>query len=317
MTAPATNSPALSIRQVAHHYGDRHALNGISFDVARGEIFGLLGPNGSGKSTLFKLLSTLMPLQTGQVTIDGLDLATRAPAIRQAVGVVFQHPALDKQLTVEENLRFHGKLFGLSIRDIKRRTAELLARFNLADRAHELVASLSGGMRRKVELAKAILATPKLLLLDEPSTGLDVAARIELWQLLRELRQAGDLTILLTTHLMDEADRCDHLAIIDQGNLLVVDTPDALKDALGGDVITFVGRDLPQLQSVIQQKLGIVPQLIEDRLRIERPQAHLFVPQLIEAAPGLIDSISVGRPTLDDVFVHRTGRRLHTAALPT
>ncbi|MGN6625107.1 MAG: ABC transporter ATP-binding protein, partial [Tepidisphaeraceae bacterium] len=232
-------------------------------------------------------------------------------------GVVFQHPALDKQLTVEENLRFHGKLFGLSIRDIKRRTAELLARFNLADRAHELVASLSGGMRRKVELAKAILATPKLLLLDEPSTGLDVAARIELWQLLRELRQAGDLTIVLTTHLMDEADRCDHLAIIDQGNLLVVDTPDALKDALGGDVITFVGRDLPQLQSVIQQKLGLSPQLIEDRLRIERPQAHLFVPQVIEAAPGLIDSISVGRPTLDDVFVHRTGRRLHATALPT
>ena len=304
-------APALSIRDVAHSYGQRQALAGISFDVARGEIFALLGPNGSGKSTLFKLLSTLMPLQTGDVTIDGLNLRTQAADIRRSVGVVFQHPALDKQLTVEENLRFHARLFGLGSREIKTKTAALLERFNLADRAKEFVSSLSGGMRRKVELAKAILATPKLLLLDEPSTGLDVSARIELWQLLRELRAAGDLTIVLTTHLMDEADRCDHLAILDQGKLLVTDTPDALKDALGGDVITFFGNDLAALRQVVHAKLGIEPQLIEDRLRIERPQAHLFIPQLIEAAPGLIESISVGRPTLDDVFVHRTGRRLH------
>jgi ABC-2 type transport system ATP-binding protein len=187
----------------------------------------------------------------------------------------------------------------------------LLGRFGLVERKNERVSGLSGGMRRKVELAKAILAKPKLLILDEPSTGLDVSARIDLWRLLGELRHHHPgMTVLLTTHLMDEADKCDRLAILDGGHVLADSTPDAMKDAIGGDVIKFSGADLPLLQSTIADKLGVASIEIDGRLHIERPSAHLFVPHLIEAAPGLIETVTVGRPTLDDVFVRLTGRRL-------
>lgn len=307
-------APALSIQDVSHRYGERQALAGVSFAVQPGQVYGLLGPNGSGKSTLFKLLSTIIPLQSGVVGVFGHDLAADPSAVRNLIGVVFQQPALDKQLTVGENLLYHARLYGLARGQATADIDALLQRFNLADRRKELVASLSGGMRRKVELAKAILTKPKLLLLDEPSTGLDVAARIELWRLLTELRAAGDMTVLLTTHLMDEADRCDRLAILDGGKLLADATPDALKDGVGGDVITFSGPRPDLLRETLQTKLGLTVQQVEGTLRVERPAAHLFVPHLIEAAPGLIESVTVGRPTLDDVFVRLTGRRLHRAA---
>jgi len=301
---------AITLHNLSHRYGDRQALNGVSLAVAPGELFCLLGPNGSGKSTMFKIVSTLLPVQSGEAKVFDLDLKTQPAEIRHKIGVVFQHPALDKQLTVAENLRFHARLFGLSATDVKGRMGPLLERFGLADRANELVESLSGGMRRKVELAKALLAAPQLLILDEPSTGLDVAARIELWRLIGELRSGGDLTVVLTTHLMDEADRCDRLAILDRGKLLAVDTPAALKDRLGGDVITLTTSDAAVLQGKLKQSLGLDAHPFENRLRIERPEAHKLIPQLIEAAPGLIDSVSVGRPTLDDVFIQMTGRGL-------
>lgn len=305
---------ALSVSKVAYRYGERVALGGISFAVAPGQMFGLLGPNGSGKSTLFKLLSTILAPQSGAMQIFGVDVAKDPAAVRRLIGVVFQSPALDKQLTVAENLRYHARLYGIPRKPAEARTNALLKRFDLLARRDELVLKLSGGLRRKVELAKAILTRPKLLILDEPSTGLDVSARIELWQLLGELRQEQDgPTVLLTTHLMDEADRCDRLAILDEGKLLADETPDALKDAIGGDVIRFTGPDLPHLREVLRAKLNVDAQAIDGRLHIERPGAHLFVPHLIEAAPGLIDSITVGRPTLDDVFVKLTGRRLHRA----
>jgi len=306
---------AITLSNLSHRYGERQALDNVSLAVRPGELFCLLGPNGSGKSTMFKIISTLLPVQSGEAKVFDLDLKTQPAEIRHKIGVVFQHPALDKQLTVAENLRFHARLFGLSAADVKARMGPLLERFGLADRANELVESLSGGMRRKVELAKALLAAPQLLILDEPSTGLDVSARIELWRLIGELRTAekergGDLTVVLTTHLMDEADRCDRLAILDRGKLLAVDTPAALKDRLGGDVITLTTADAVELQQKLKQLLGIDAHPFENRLRIERPEAHKLIPQLIEAAPGLIDSVSVGRPTLDDVFIQMTGRGL-------
>lgn len=309
---------AVQIDRVAFRYGDRVALDGISFDVRVGEIFGLLGPNGSGKSTLFKLLSTLVPMQDGTIKVFDLDVKTSAPIIRQGIGVVFQHPALDKQLTVAENLRYHARLYGLSSRVISERIDELLERFRLADRAKEIVNTLSGGTRRKVELVKALLPGPRLLILDEPSTGLDVNARIDFAQTLNELRARGDLTVILTTHLMDEADRCDRLAVLDQGKLLKTGTPDELKDEIGGDVITFGGRDLDELEKAARERLNLQPARLHDRLRIERAQAHLFIPELIGALPGMIETVSVGRPTLDDVFVHLTGRQLlHEASTET
>ena len=306
--------PALLLENVAFRYGERIALSDVSLRVEPGQVFGLLGPNGSGKSTLFKLLSTILPPQAGQMSIFGLDVSAQAAAVRRFIGVVFQSPALDKQLTVAENIRYHARLYGLDREKTEVDMMALLGRFGLVERKNDFVAKLSGGMRRKVELAKALLAEPKLLILDEPSTGLDLNARIDLWRLLGELRQhRPGLTVLLTTHLMDEADRCDRLAILDSGRVLADSTPDALKDSIGGDVIRFSGPDLPLLQSTVADKLGVASIEIDGKLHIERPSAHLFVPHLIEAAPGLIQSVTVGRPTLDDVFVRLTGRGLTTA----
>jgi ABC-2 type transport system ATP-binding protein len=302
--------PALNVHHVSHRYGDRDALVDLSFEIAPGEMFALLGPNGSGKSTLFRLISTIMPLQEGQILVGGFNLRADPNAVRKRIGVLFQNPALDKQLTVAENIRCHGHLYGLSGRRLRHRIGALLERFGLLDREHDRVAALSGGMRRKVELAKVLVTEPKLLLLDEPSTGLDVAARIELWEMLGQMRKAGGTTIAVTTHLMDEADRCDRLAIIDKGRLLDTGSPDTLKSRVGGDVITFSGPYLEQLKALVEEKTGTSVRQVEGGLRMERENAHRFVPELIELVPGMIESVSVGRPTLDDVFVHITGRRL-------
>ncbi len=304
---------ALRIDQVTHQYGnERLALDGLSLAVAPGELYALLGPNGSGKSTLFRLISTIMPLQKGSISVFGFDATREQEAVRRHLGVVFQNPALDKQLTVSENLACHGHLYGLRGAKLEQRIRLLLERFRISSRANERVLKLSGGMRRRVELAKALIPEPKLLLLDEPSTGLDVSSRIDLWTLLEEMRRESQVTIVLTTHLMDEADRCNHVAIIDQGKLLASGSPNELKSRVGGDVISFTGPEPDQLASAVQEKLGVAVQRLDRMLRIERPEAHLFLPQLIEAVPGMIDSVSIGRPTLDDVFVHITGRRLET-----
>jgi ABC-2 type transport system ATP-binding protein len=301
---------ALQIDQLSHRYGEREALATLNLDVAAGDMFGLLGPNGSGKSTLFRLICTIMPLQSGSIRVFGFDVATQQTMVRRQIGVVFQNPALDKQLTVRENLDCHGRLFGLRGAKLSRRIEALTHRLNLTERLSDLVHTLSGGMRRKVELAKALLPEPKLLLLDEPSTGLDVTARLELWSLLQEMRSKQEVSIVLTTHLMDEADRCDRLAILDKGRLLAHNTPDQLKHELGGDVITFTGPQVDQLKSAVEGKLGVSVTRVGRLLRLERPEAHLFIPRLIDAVPGMIDSVSVGRPTLDDVFIRMTGRQL-------
>src|SRR5438874_1108745 len=213
----------LQIQRLTHRYADRAALADVSLDISVGEIFGFLGPNGSGKTTLFRILSTLISPQEGQVLFhlsdQDLDLRIQRDAIRHHIGVVFQSPSLDKQLTAEENLRHHGHLYGLRGRELSTRIDESLSRFNLSDRRHEIVGTFSGGLRRRVELAKGLLTRPQILIMDEPSTGLDPVARLELWTALAAARQQQNLTILLTTHLMDEADKCDRLAIMDQGKL--------------------------------------------------------------------------------------------------
>jgi ABC-2 type transport system ATP-binding protein len=298
----------VEIRSLSHSYGRRLALDDVSLSVLPGEIFGFLGPNGSGKTTLFRILSTLIAIGPDHVRMMGMDIATEIDAIREHIGVVFQSPSLDKQLTAEENLRHHGHLYGLHGRDLANRIEELLRRVGLWDRRKERVEGFSGGMRRRVELAKGMLNTPRILLLDEPSTGLDPTARIDLWNYLVDLQQRG-VTILLTTHLMDEADRCSRLAIMDRGKLLACDTPAALKSRIGGDVITLVSSNPPLAAKTIQDRFQIIPEALNGTLRLERARGHEFVPQLIESLPGLIDSVSVGKPTIEDVFIHVTGRK--------
>jgi ABC-2 type transport system ATP-binding protein len=302
------SDPAVRVEHLTHRYdAGRVALDDVSLDVRAGEAFALLGPNGSGKTTLFRILSTLIEPTSGSAMILGHDVVRRRDDVRQVIGVVFQSPSLDKQLTAEENLRHHGHLYGLRGAELKRRIAEALETFGVTDRARELTGTLSGGLRRRVELAKGMLTRPKVLLLDEPSTGLDPSARIELWKQLKRVRDEAGVTVLLTTHLMDEADRCDRLAILDRGRVRACDSPDALKDTIGGDVISIASEDPDRVRALLREKLNVDAAPLDGVLRLERRSGHAFVPQIIEAAPGLVRSISVGRPTLEDVFVHVTG----------
>ena len=300
-------SPIIQIQDLSHRYGDHAALAGVSLEVNAGEIFGFLGPNGSGKTTLFRILSTLMTPTDGTVLVDGLDLRTSRDAIRRHIGVVFQSPSLDKQLTAEENLRHHGHLYGLRGEELERRIDEMLGRVGLAERPRELVGRFSGGMRRRVELAKGLLTRPRILLLDEPSTGLDPGARIDLWRYLRNIRDESGVTILVTTHLMEEAEHCDRLAIMDRGKLAACDTPAALKSRIGADVITLSTDDPATLAGAVRERFGVDAEQIDSTVRIERERGHEFIPQLVEAFVGRIRSVSLGKPTLEDVFIHVTG----------
>ena len=300
----------ISIDHLTHRYSQRTALDDLSLHINEGEIFGFLGPNGSGKTTLFRILSTLIPVEPGHLKMFERDAATSREFIRARIGVVFQSPSLDKQLTARENLIHQGHLYGLRGADLRARVDAALASVSLGDRSGERVEGFSGGMRRRVEVAKGLLHRPKVLLLDEPSTGLDPAARIDMWHELRQINQRDGVTILVTTHLMEEAERCTRLAVLARGKLLAADTPAVLKERIGGDVITIVSARSADVALLLRQRLGIEAQDIDGVLRIERPRGHEFVPQVIEAAPGMIDSISVGKPTLEDVFIQLTGHRL-------
>ncbi|MCA9234608.1 MAG: ABC transporter ATP-binding protein, partial [Planctomycetales bacterium] len=265
------------------------------------------GPNGSGKTTLFRLLSTLIPLQQGDVSLLGHDLRTAATAARRVMGVVFQAPSLDKKLTVAENLKHHGRLYGLRGQTLRSRIEAKLAGVNLSDRAGDLVEKLSGGMRRRVELAKALLSEPQLLLLDEPSTGLDPAARIDLWRTLKSLQQKEGVTLVVTTHLLEEAERADRIAIMHQGRLAALDTPDRLRAEVGGDAIVIRCERPEELSQSIAERFGCQPMVVDGAVRLEIPEGHQWVPRLVEAFPTAIQSVTLGKPTLEDVFIDRTG----------
>jgi ABC-2 type transport system ATP-binding protein len=309
MTPP---TPVISVSNLTHRYGERVALAGVSIEINEGEIFGFLGPNGSGKTTLFRVLSTLIAppanVADGSVRVAGFDLRTSREAVRRMIGVVFQSPSLDKQLTAAENLRHHGHLYGLRGAELEKRIDEMLRRVGLAERPRELVARFSGGMRRRVELAKGLLTRPAILLLDEPSTGLDPGARIDLWRYLREIREAGRVTILVTTHLMDEAEQCDRLAIMDGGRVAACDATAALKARIGADVITLTVDDPAGAAATVRDRFGIAAEVVGAAVRIERERGHEFVPALVEALAGRgVRSVSLGKPTLEDVFIRVTG----------
>lgn len=308
-SAAFMNTPAVEIAAVTHRYGERTALDAVSFDVRPGEIFGLLGPNGGGKTTLFRLVSTLIPLQSGAVRILSHDVTSQTHAARRVMGVVFQAPSLDKKLTVAENLVHQGHLYGLAGRMLHERVAEMLARLRLSDRRDDRVETLSGGLRRRVELAKGMLHEPRVLVLDEPSTGLDPGARADLWEYLRLVRKEQGVTILLTTHLLEEADKADRLAILDRGKLVALGTPERLRATVGGDTLALESDDPDALAAGIRERFGYEARRFDDVVRIEQPEGHRLVAQLVEAFPGRIQSVTLGKPTLEDVFIARTGHR--------
>ena len=300
---------AIHVDHLRHVYGTRVALDDVSFRVTRGEIFGLLGPNGGGKTTLFKILSTLMPATGGTATVFGDALQLAPAAVRRHLGVVFQHPSLDDMLTVHENLTCHGYLYGLHGTRLRQRTATVLQRLGLAERAGERVAALSGGLRRRTELAKALLHEPPVLLLDEPSTGLDPGARRAFIQYLRELRDRDGVTIVLTTHYMDEAERCDRVAILHQGKLVSVATPAELKDRVGGDIVVIQTPEPERMRENIRQRFACEAAVVDGTVRVERPRGHEFVRDVVDAFPSEVTLVTYGKPTLEDVFIHLTGHR--------
>jgi ABC-2 type transport system ATP-binding protein len=306
----AQAAAVISVQNLVHRYENRTALNGVSFNVRPAELFGLLGPNGSGKTTLFRILSTLMIPTGGHAMVMGCDAAQDAASLRRQIGVVFQAQSVDPKLTAYENLWHQGHLYGLRGPGLKQRVSEILARVGLADRAKERVETFSGGMQRRIELAKGLLHHPGVLLLDEPTTGLDPGARRDLWQYLQILRDEERVSVLVTTHLMEEAERCDRLAIMNEGNLVALGTPAELKSEIGGDVILLdAANDAGLLADHIRSRFRVETTVLGNQVRIERESGHRFVPDLVEAFPGEIQAISVSKPALEDVFIHRTGHK--------
>jgi ABC-2 type transport system ATP-binding protein len=300
---------AVSVEQVVHRYGSREALRGVTFQVGRGEIFGLLGPNGGGKTSLFRILATSFPPTAGRARIFGIDVAERPADVRRHIGVVFQAPSLDKKLSASENLMHHGHIYGLRGTELKKRIREMLERVQMYDRAADRVEQLSGGMQRRVEVAKGLLHHPQLMIMDEPSSGLDPGARRDLWTHLADVRQREQLTILLTTHLMDEAAQCDRVAILNRGEIVALGTPSDLAAEVGEEIVSLEARDPSGLVDRIRARFGVTAEVLDNTIRIERAGGHELVAQLFDAFPGEIQAVTVRRPSLEDVFIRKTGHR--------
>jgi ABC-2 type transport system ATP-binding protein len=295
---------------LSHSYGATLALDDLSFRMEDGEVFGLLGPNGGGKTTLFRVLSTLLAPTRGRARICGHDVVAEPDAVRRRIGIVFQAPSLDGKLTVRENMRHQGHLYRLHGRALEATIDDMLGRVRMRDRQNERVEHLSGGLKRRVDLAKGLMHRPRLMLMDEPTTGLDPAARLDLWNHVRESRERDGLSVLITTHLMEDADRCDRLLIIDRGKIVALDTPEALRESVGGDVIVARTRTPEDLARAIRDRFHEEAEVLVDTVRVRRARGHEFVPLLFDAFPGQIDAVSVGKPTLEDVFIQRTGHGL-------
>jgi len=300
----------VEVENLSHQYGSRKALDGLSFAVPKGQIFGLLGPNGGGKSTLFRILATMMAPSEGKARIGGFDVVSQPQQVRRRIGVVFQTQSLDRKLTVDENLRSQGQLFGFSGADLSRRVEDALARLRLADRRSDIVDTLSGGLKRRVEIAKALLHEPEVLLMDEPSTGLDPGVRREVTQHIEDLRKTRGVTVLLTTHILDEAERCDRLLLIHQGRRVAEGSPAELKAKVGGDVVVMETSSSDGLAPQLRERFNVDAQVHDGHTRVEIADGHRFIATVVEAFPGAITSIALHKPTLEDVFLDETGEQL-------
>ena len=300
-----------TVLNLHHQYGEHHALRGIDMDIHPGRVFALLGPNGCGKTTLFRLLCTLLPIQQGQVIVGGFDSASQPIRVREQIGIVFQSPSLDMKLTVDENIACQAALYGIHGAELSRRRDALLEQLDLVDRRNDRCQVLSGGLKRRVELAKGMLHKPRLLLLDEPSTGLDPSARLKLWDAIRDMAGQG-MAVLLTTHMLDEADKADEIAIMSQGKLIAEGAPSDLRSEMGEGVITVVANDVLRAESILRNQLGLTPQRLHHQIRLKVDSPAKLIPVLVETLGEEVRSISLGRPSLEDVFIAKTGKAFNT-----
>ena len=307
---PSDHGLALQIDRLSHNYAERAVLVDVSFSADAGSILALLGPNGGGKTTLFGIVTTLLSTTPGHVRVFGHDVADAPDQVRRLMGVVFQTPALDARLTVQENLTAHGHLYGLRGTHLRSRVSAVLAMVALQDRSKDMVGTLSGGLQRRTEIAKALLPEPRLLVLDEPSTGLDPGARRELWDHLAGLRDTLGTTVILTSHLMDEAARSDSVALLHEGRLVALGAPRVLVEEIGGDVVLVACDEAQSLARDIRDRFDQPVDVVDGHVRIERTNGHQFITELVDAFPGRIDGVTYGKPTLEDVFLHHTGQRL-------
>ena len=307
---------SVAAEDVCYAYGSRTAVDGVSFEVQPGTLFGLLGPNGSGKTTLFRLLSTLIPMQSGHLSVSGLDVSREQSQVRRRLGVTFQSPAIDVRLTVRENLKCHGHLYGLGGAQLNSCIELLLRQFDLSDRANTLTGQLSGGLKRRVELAKGLMHDPEVLLLDEPTSGLDPRARQEFWDLVITQKQSRGTTIIVATHLMPEAELCDQVLLLDQGRVVGLGSPAELQSRLDGERLMLRLRDAASLRESVEQLLQSKSVLSGDRLslRISRPSEQ--IPLLINQLGDRILGLELTRPSLEDVFLELTGRSLASSEAP-
>src|ERR687894_172251 len=312
----ASSPPAIEVDDLAKSYGEVDAVRGVSFTVQPGEVFGFLGPNGAGKSTTINMLCTLVKPTSGAARVSGFDVVTQRDAVRRHIGLVFQDPTLDGYLTAEQNLRVHAELYGIDPGVISARMDQMLEMVDLADRRDKPVMTFSGGMRRRLEIARGLLHSPRVLFLDEPTIGLDPQTRSSMWRYIRALQETEGTTIFMTTHYMDEAEFCDRIAIMDRGEIVVLDTPDALKAGVGADRVVLGTADDDAALAVLGERFGIEAAVAEGAVTFHVQHGEAFVPRLFaewDRADPAITSVAVSRPTLDDVFMRYTGTTIRDA----
>lgn len=301
---------AIRVKGLVKDYGEFRAVHGIDFDVRSGEVFGFLGPNGAGKTTTIKMLCTLLKPTEGEASVGGHSVLEDPMAVRKSIGIVFQEPTLDDRLTARENLKFHGILYGMNGDFLKRRIDEVLSLVELGEKAENRVKTFSGGMKRRLELARGLMHTPRILFLDEPTLGLDPQTRVHIWDYLRALKKSRSLSLFLTTHYLDEAENCDRIAIIDHGKIVALDTPSGLKARVHGDMVTMKTGDDARAREFIKERYGIEAKMEENGLRVEVASAEEWLPKFFGEAPVTVERLNLHRPTLEDVFIKLTGREI-------
>lgn len=301
---------AIQVEGLTKDYNGFRAVNQISFSVGHGSVFGFLGPNGAGKTTTIKMLCTLLRPSGGEARVAGHSVFRHPMEVRRSIGIIFQEPTLDERLTAYENLKFHGILYGMRGSSLEKRITEVLQLVQLSEKQTQMVKTFSGGMKRRLELARGLMHTPGILFLDEPTLGLDPQTRVHIWDYLKSLRKHGNLTLFLTTHYMDEAENCDEIAIIDRGQIVALDSPARLKAQVSGSVVALKTGDDARAVDFLRLRYQLEPKLDSEGVHVEVLEPEKWLPGFLRESPVPVESLNVHRPTLEDVFIHLTGKEI-------